>query len=59
MWVASAWVWEDPLGQCVFSQGVRGGVAIHKAFPSCELVSEKHFLDVEEYFCCVYLFRVL
>ena len=36
--------WEDPLGQYVFEQGIRGGVAIQ------EMVSEKHFFDVEESF---------
>jgi hypothetical protein len=42
---------EDPLGYCVFGQGVKHGIAIHKAFSLYwEMVSEKHFFDVEECF---------
>ena len=32
----------------MFGWGVRGATAIHEAFPSCGLVNEKHFFDVEE-----------
>ena len=30
--------------------GSKGGATIHEAFPSCKMMSEKHFLDVEECF---------
>ena len=34
----------------VFGQGVKGGAANYEAFPSCKMVSEKHFFDVEKCF---------
>ena len=47
--------WLDPLGYCMFGQGVKHGVDIHKAFSSWEMVSEKHFFDVEDVSCIIYL----
>lgn len=47
---ASALVGKDPLGHFVFIWGVKGGATIHKAFPSCEMMSDKHFFDVGECF---------
>lgn len=41
---------EDPHGHCAFGQGVQSGAAIHETFPSCEMVSENQFFDVEEGF---------
>ena len=34
----------------VFGQGVKGGVAIYEAFPSCKMVIGRHFFDVEQCF---------
>ena len=43
----------------MFGQGVRHGATIHKAFSYWEMVSEKHFFDVEESFLHLSIFSHL
>lgn len=50
---------EDLVGHCVFKHGITGGVALHETFPSCKILSEKHFFNVEECFVVSISFKPL